>query len=164
MPRMRNGGPGASRGGLAQSGLPDAAALAAVADVGDTPDRVRYLAGGCGDEASDGVELTAWAQDAVELRVPIPDDGDGTKARCWVYARQRAGADVATGAGEVTWLGGSTQTLDEHGRRVGEAIRSGQRQLFLSANPIVVNQYRRYTKKVKNLLFISVSRESIGFS
>ena len=68
-------------GGLAESGLPDATASAAVADVGDTPDQVRYLASGCGDEASDGVELPAWAEDAIELRVPIPDDGDGTKAR-----------------------------------------------------------------------------------
>ena len=51
----------------------------------------------------------------------LPDDGDGTKARCWVYARRRAGADLAAGAGEVIWLGGSTQTLEEHGRRVGEA-------------------------------------------
>ena len=92
-------------GGLAESGLPDAGASAAGADVGDTPDKLCYLAGGCGDEASDGVELPAWAEDAVELRVPIPDDGDGTKARCWVYARRRAG----------------TETLDEHGRRVGEA-------------------------------------------
>ena len=40
-----------------------------------------------------------------------------------MYARRRAGADLATGAGEVTWLGGSTQTLEEHGRRVGEALR-----------------------------------------
>ena len=40
-----------------------------------------------------------------------------------MYARRRAGADLATGPGEVTWLGGETQTLDEHGRRVGEAIR-----------------------------------------
>lgn len=112
-------------GGLAASGLPDAAASAAVADVGDTPDRIRYLVIGCGDEADtdDGPEVPVWAAAAVELRIPIPDAEDGAGERCRVYARRRAGQDLATGSDEVTWLGGSTQTLEEHGRRVGEAIR-----------------------------------------
>ena len=110
-------------GGLAASGLPDAAASGTVADVGDTVHRIRYLAAGCGDEAVDGVELPAWAAAAVELRVPIPDEDDGSEERCWVYACRRAGLDLATGSDDVTWLGGVTQTLEEHGRRVGEALR-----------------------------------------
>ena len=110
-------------GGLTGSGLPDAGASDAVADVGDTPDRIRYLAAGCGDEAVDGPELPAWAAAAVELRIPIPGEEDGAEERCWVYARRRAGLDLATGSDEMTWLGGSQQTLEEHGRRVGEAIR-----------------------------------------
>ena len=123
-------------GGLAESGLPDAAASAAVADVGDTPDRFRRLTAGCGDEAVEGPELPSWAKDAVELRIPIPGDGDGAEDGCWVYVRRRAGADLATGPGEATWLGGETQTLDEHGRRVGEAIRRIAKALGLTG-PLV---------------------------
>ena len=118
-------------GGLTRSGLPDAAASGAVADVGDTADRIRYVAAAPGDEAGDGPELPAWAGAAVELRIPIPSDEDDGEERTWVYALRRAGADLATGAGEVSWLGGSTQTLEEHGRRVGEAIRRIARALGL---------------------------------
>ena len=110
-------------GGLAESGLPDAAASDAVVDVGDTPDRIRYVAAEPGDEATAGLELPAWVGDAVELRIEIPGDEDDGEECTWVYVRRRAGADLATGAGEVTWLGGATQTLEEHGRRVGQAIR-----------------------------------------
>ena len=120
-------------GGLTRSGLPDAAASGAVADVGDTADRIRYVAAAPGDEAGDGPELPAWAGAAVELRIPIPSDEDDGEERTWVYALRRAGADLATGAGEVSWLGGSTQTLEEHGRRVGEAIRRIARALGLEA-------------------------------
>ena len=118
-------------GGLTRSGLPDAAASGAVADVGDTADRIRYVAAAPGDEAVDGPELPAWAGAAVELRIPIPSDEDDGEERTWVYALRRAGADLATGAGELSWLGGSEQTLEEHGRRVGEAIRRIARALGL---------------------------------
>ena len=121
--------PGA--GGLAVSGLPDAAASGAVADVGDTPDRIRYVAAEPGDEAGDGPELPAWADAAVELRIPIPEDEDGCEERTWVYALRRAGPDLATGAGELTWLGGVIQTLEEHGRLVGKAARRIARALGL---------------------------------
>ena len=110
-------------GGLAASGLSDAGASDAVSDVGDTPDRIRYVAQERGEAGAAGPELPAWAAAGVELRIPIPDAEDGAGERCRVYARRRAGADLATGSGEVTWLGGSEQTLKEHGRRVGEAIR-----------------------------------------
>ena len=121
--------PGA--GGLAESGLPDAAASGAVADVGDTPDRIRYVAAELGDEAGDGPELPAWADAAVELRIPIPEDEDGCEERTWVYALRRAGPDLATGAGEMSWLGGVIQTLEEHGRLVGKAARRIARALGL---------------------------------
>ena len=121
---VRDGAPAAwTVGGLAESGLPDAAASDAVVDVGDTPDRIRYVAAEPGDEATAGLELPAWAGDAVELRIEIPDDEDGGEERMWVYTLRRPGPDLATGAGEMTWVGGSTQTLEEHGRRVGQAIR-----------------------------------------
>ena len=110
-------------GGLAGSGLPDAPASGAVADVGDSPDRIRYVAAEPGDEAGDGPELPAWAGAAVEFQIPIPSDEDDGEERTWVYSLRRAGPDPATGAGEVSWLGGVTQTLEEHGRLVGEAIR-----------------------------------------
>ena len=112
-----------SAGGLAASGLPDAGASDAVGDVGDTPERIRYVAPERGEEEAGSPELPAWAAAAVELRIPIPGEDEGEEARCWVYARRRAGTDLATGAGELSWLGGSEQTLEEHGRRVGEAIR-----------------------------------------
>ena len=50
-----------------------------------------------------------------------------------MYALRRAGPDLATGAGELTWLGGVTQTLEEHGRLVGEALRRIARALGLEA-------------------------------
>ena len=118
-------------GGLAGSGLPDASASGAVADVGDTPDRIRYVAAEPGDEAGDGPELPAWAGAAVELRILIPGDEDGCEEVTWVYALRRAGPDLAIGAGEMSWLGGVTQTLEEHGRLVGEAIRRIARSLGL---------------------------------
>ena len=120
-------------GGLAETGLPDASVSGAVADVGDTADRIRYAAAEPGDEAGDGPELPAWLGSAVELRIPIPGDEDGCEERTWVYALRRAGPDLATGAGEMTWLGGVTQTLEEHGRLVGEAIRRIGRALGLEA-------------------------------
>ena len=51
-----------------------------------------------------------------------------------MYALRRAGPDLAIGAGEMTWLGGVTQTLEEHGRLVGEAIRRIARSLGLEAS------------------------------
>ena len=101
--------------------------------MGDTPDRIRYVAAEPGDEAGDGPELPAWAGAAVELRIPIPGDEDGCEEVTWVYALRRAGPDLATGAGEMTRLGGVTQSLEEHGRLVGEAIRRIARALGLEA-------------------------------
>ena len=50
-----------------------------------------------------------------------------------MYALRRAGADLAIGAGEMSWLGGVTQSLEEHGRLVGKAIRRIARALGLEA-------------------------------
>ena len=110
-------------GGLEASGLPDAGASDAARDVGDTPDRIRYVAPERGEEGAGSPELPAWVAAAVELRISVPGEDDGPEERCWVYALRRAGADVATGAGDVTWLGAVTQSLEEHGHRVEEAIR-----------------------------------------
>lgn len=44
-------------------------------------------------------------------------------------ARSLDGPDLATGPGDVTWLGGSMQTLEERGERVGEAVRRIGRRL-----------------------------------
>ena len=44
-------------------------------------------------------------------------------------ARSLDDPDLATGPGDVTWLGGSMQTLEEHGERVGEAVRRIGRRL-----------------------------------
>ena len=106
-------------GGLSPEGLPDEDAPGPVPDVGDTADRVRTLVrepSDGGDAA--GGDVPAWAEGAAALRVPVPGE-DGEAGRAWVYALRRPGPDLATS--EVTWLGGSTQGLEEHGRRVGEA-------------------------------------------
>ena len=101
-------------GGLWPEGLPDEDAPGPIRDVGDTPDRVRYLAGG----PCEGVGAPpAWVEGGASLRVPVP----GGAGRAWVYALRRPGPEPATS--ELTWLGGSTKTLEEHGRRVGEAAR-----------------------------------------
>lgn len=104
-------------GGLSPEGLPDEDAPGPVPDVGDTAERVRFLAG----EASGGDgESPAWVEDGAALRVPVPD-GDGHAGRAWVYALRRPGPDLATSG--LTLLGSSTQGLDEHDRQVGEAAR-----------------------------------------
>ena len=102
-------------GGLSPEGLPDKDAEGPVPDVGDTPDRVRYLAGGLCEGAG---EPPAWVEGGASLRVPVED---GAARRAWVYALCRPGPELATS--ELTRLGGSTQTLEEHGRRVGKAAR-----------------------------------------
>ena len=104
-------------GGLSPEGLPDDDAAEGVPDVGDTPERVRFLAG---EAIEEGGEPPAWVEDGAALRVPVPD-GDGESGRAWVYALRRPGPDLATSG--LTSLGSSTQALDEHGRRVGEAAR-----------------------------------------
>ena len=58
---------------------------------------------------------------------PVPEPGLSR-------AERRAGTDLATGAGEVAWLVGSTQTLDEHGRRVGEATAKPDRLVAAGAD------------------------------
>ena len=71
----------------------------------------------------DGRERPAWLGDTLELRLPIPDDEDGAEERCRVYALRCLEPDFATGPGDVTSLGGTTQTLEEHGRLVAVAVR-----------------------------------------
>ena len=118
-------------GGLASSGIPDPDAAGAVSDVGDTADRIRYLDSESGESDLDRRMRPGWLGDAAQLRIPVPDDEDGLEVRCWVYALRRPEPDLATGAGEVTWVGGATQTLEEHGRRVGAAVRRIGRALEL---------------------------------
>lgn len=110
-------------GGLTESGLPDPDASRAVSDVGDTPARIRYVVSQGRKSHPGGRKRPAWVGNAVELRIAVPDDEDGGEERCRVYALRRPEPDFATGPGDLSWLGGSTQTLEEHGRRVAVAIR-----------------------------------------
>ena len=105
-------------GGLAASGLPDEDAAGRVPDVGDTCDRVRYLAIGGSNEPEAGRAPPPWLDRAVTLRIGVPAEGDGDEEREWIYALRRA----ETG-GDTSSLGGGVRTLAEHGRRVGEAAR-----------------------------------------
>ena len=118
-------------GGLARSGVPHPDAARAVSDVGDTPDRIRYVDSESGGPHPVGRQGPPSLDDSIELRIPVPDDEENGEERCLVYALRRPEPDFATGAGEVTWLGGSTQTLEEHGQRVGAAARRIGRALGL---------------------------------
>ena len=109
-------------GGLTAAGLPDVDAQAPVADVADSGDRIRYVAPTSGGDA-----LPAWAERAIELRYPLP--GDGEAERWLVYALRRADAAVQGGEGASSRRGTSTQTVDAHcagvgaaARRIGEAL------------------------------------------
>ena len=120
-------------GGLEPSGLPSSAAKGEVSDVGDGDDRYRYeepVPGGeereDGEEAEDGSAAPRpdWLKKAVELRIPLHDEGaDDAEERFLVYALRRPDPALQAGEGETTWLGASTQTVDEHCALVGDAAR-----------------------------------------
>ena len=126
----------ATAGGLEPSGLPSSAAKGEVSDVGDGDDRYRYeepAPGGeereDGEEAEEAEDESAaprpdWLKKAVELRIPLPDEGeDDAGERFLVYALRRPDPTLQAGEGETTWLGASTQTVDEHCALVGDAAR-----------------------------------------
>ena len=123
-------------GGLEPSGLPSSTAKGEVSDVGDGDDRYRYrepAPGGeereNGEEAEEAEDESAaprpgWLKKAVELRIPLPDEGeDDAGERFLVYALRRPDPTLQAGEGETTWLGASTQTVDEHCALVGDAAR-----------------------------------------
>ena len=112
-------------GGLAPSGLPDEEAAAEVTDVADYDDRIRYVAPRSAQEdETDGRALADWLDEAIELRIPIPYDDDGeTEERFLVYALRRPDPAVQIGETDLSWLGASIQTVDEHCARVGTAAR-----------------------------------------
>jgi len=113
----------ATAGGLPASGLPVERAAGPVTDVGDGEDRIRYIIPPSAN-AESGRALPAWAARAIELRVPIPvGHEDGSEPRFLVYALRQPDPAVQAGEGDLTWLGASAQTIEEHGSRVGAAAR-----------------------------------------
>ena len=106
-------------GGLSADGLPDADAEGPVEDVADTEDRIRYLAP-CPPET-----LPAWAEGAVELRVPLEGEGDeeGEEERFLVFAQRRPDSGVHTGESDLGRLGATAQTIDAHCTAVAAAAR-----------------------------------------
>ena len=85
-------------GGLSADGLPDADAQGPVEDVADTEDRIRYVAP-CPPEA-----LPAWAEGAVELRVPLRSDAvdeDEDEERFLVFAQRRPDPGLASGESDL---------------------------------------------------------------
>ena len=116
-------------GGLEPSGLPSEDAADEVPDVGDSEDRCRYVEAG-GEDEEDGWEgaRPGWSDEAIELRIPLSDplsdmDEDDAEERFLVYALRRPDPTLQAGEGETTWLGASTQTVDEHCALVGDAAR-----------------------------------------
>ena len=107
-------------GGLSAEGLPDADADAPVEDVADTEDANRGTS-----RRAPRRTLPAWADGAVELRVPLGGDADdeGDEERCLVYARRRPGARLHTGESDLGRLGASAQTIDAHCAEVAAAAR-----------------------------------------
>ena len=68
--------------------------------------------------------LPDWLDEAIELRIAIPHDDDGeTEERFLVYALRRPDPAVQIGETELSWLGASIQTVDEHCVRVGTTAR-----------------------------------------
>ena len=116
-----------SAGGLTASGLPSLSAKDEVRDVGDDEGRLRYFDGRRGPEAVDDGEapaLPVWLDRALELRVPLHDaDEEDAEERFLVYALRHPDAALQAGESDLTWLGGSRQTIDEHCSLVGEAAR-----------------------------------------
>jgi len=110
-------------GGLSPSGLPVERAAGPVTDVGDGEDRIRYIIPASASRES-GRALPAWVDRAIELRIPMPGgDEDNSEPRSLVYALRQPDPAVQTGEGDLTWLGASAQTIEEHGSRVGVAAR-----------------------------------------
>lgn len=120
-------------GGLEPSGLPSDAAEDEVSDVGDGDDRRRYMepsaSGEEGEDGNDGIRGSEearpdWLDGATELRIPLHDEGeDDAEERFLVYALRRPDPALQAGEGDLTWLGASTQTVDEHCSLVGDAAR-----------------------------------------
>ena len=113
----------AAAGGLSVSGLPVERATGPATDVGDSEDRIRYIIPPSANDES-GRALPGWVDRAIELRVPMPGGGeDDSEPRFLVYALRQPDPVVQTGEGDLTWLGASAQTIEEHGSRVGAAAR-----------------------------------------
>ena len=108
-------------GGRPAGGPADESGADAHADAGDSSDRIRYVVSQPGSDDLRGRDLPIWVGDAIELRVPVSVVEDDEEERCWVYALRWADPELVLGAGDVSWLGGSVQTLEEHGRRVAKA-------------------------------------------
>ena len=106
-------------GGLSADGLPDADAQGPVEDVADTEDRIRYVAP-CPSET-----LPAWAEGAVELRVPLEGEGDEDEdeERFLVFAQRRPDPGLASAESDLSRLPASVQTLEGHSAAVAAAAR-----------------------------------------
>ena len=117
----------ATAGGLHPSGLPSLSAREEVWDVADDEGRVRYVEGCGGAEVLDGgeaSELPAWLDRAVELRVPLHETNEeDEEERNLVFAHRRHDTALQAGESDLTWLGASRQTIDEHCSLVGDAAR-----------------------------------------
>ena len=129
-------------GGLETSGLPLKTAGAEVADVGDGEDRTRYeSADGKAILADEGgQELLAWLEQAIELRVPLHGvDEENGEERSLVYALRRPDPALQTAEGDLTWIGASTQTVDEHCSLVGDTAWRIGKALQLRLRPYEVD-------------------------
>lgn len=126
-------------GGLTPSGLPDEHTAAEVTDVADHDNRIRYVAPPSAQEdEADGRAPADWLDEASELRIPIPHDDDGeAEERFLVYALRRSDPAVQIGETDLSWLGASVQTVDEHCARVGTAARRIGEALGLA--PALIN-------------------------
>ena len=104
-------------GGLSAEGLPDADAHGPVDDVGDTEERIRYIAP-CPPET-----LPDWAEGAVELRVPLPGEADDGEERCFVFAKRHPDSGLHTGERRLSRRAASAPTIDAHSAAVAAAAR-----------------------------------------
>ena len=123
-------------GGLLVSGLPSAKATDEVTDVGDNDDRVRFINQNGGKD-----ELPDWLDQAIKIEIPLHDTIDDNvnevnEESYLVYALRRSDTSLQSSDSDLTMLGATNQTIDEHCTLVGDAACQIGLALALPSNEI----------------------------
>ena len=110
--------------GLEPSGLPLTTATNEVSCAGDNAGQVRFLDPNASGDDEGEREFPDWLNRTIQLWVSLHDaNEEDAEGRFLVYALRRSDSALQTGDGDLTWLGVSTQTTDEHCSLVGDAAR-----------------------------------------
>ena len=123
-------------GGLLASGLPSTNATNEVSDVGDNDDRVRFI-----NQDGSEDELPTWLDQAIKIEIPLYDTFDDNISEVneesyLVFALRRPDTSLQSSDSDLTLLGATNQTIDEHCTLVGDAARQIGQALALPENEI----------------------------